>query len=148
MNKDLFIKTGEKMFSKDSYIIVIDDSIAVRILVKEQLIQLGYKNIIDAENGKEAIKKIESMHKLGIKMHVIIADWNMPEMNGIELLGFIKKDPRFRDIPFLMITSESDTENVIKAIVLGVSDYIVKPFDETILEEKLSAIWKRIGQKG
>jgi two-component system chemotaxis response regulator CheY len=135
------------MFAADSNFLVVDDSNAVRALVKQQLINLGFKNILEAEDGKEALRKLDGMAKVGVGLDIIIADWNMPEMNGIDLLMNLKNHPKYKSIPFLMITSESETENVIKAIVLGVTDFVVKPFDESILLEKLKAIWKRISEK-
>lgn len=131
------------MFPAESNIIVVDDSSAVRSLVKEQLGGLGFKNIIEAENGKAALERMEAADKQGIGFDLVISDWNMPEMNGIDFLLSLKKHAKFMTIPFLMITSESETENVIKAIVLGVTDFIVKPFDEGDLSEKLVSIWKR-----
>jgi two-component system chemotaxis response regulator CheY len=135
------------MFSQDSHFLIVDDSHAVRSLVRQQLTSLGFRNIVDAENGKEALEKMEGLDQVGVHIHLVIGDWNMPEMNGIELLGNMKKNPKFKNIPFLMITSESETDNVVKAIVLGVSDFVVKPFDQQILAEKLTAVWKRANQK-
>jgi len=135
------------MFSPDSHILVIDDSSAVRSLVKQQLTALGFRNVLEAEHGKEALEKLDSLSKVGVDVHLLICDWNMPEMNGIDLLLTLKAHAKYKSIPFLMITSESETENVIKAIVLGVTDFIVKPFDESLLSEKLSSIWKRTHQK-
>lgn len=136
------------MFPVDSNFLVIDDSSAVRVLVKQQLNNLGFKNVLDAENGKEGLNKLDGVYKAGVQINLIIADWNMPEMNGIDLLLNLKNHPLYKLIPFLMITSESETENVIKAIVLGVSDFVVKPFDESVLGEKLAAIYKRVHEKG
>jgi len=136
------------MFLPDSNFLVVDDSSAVRTLVKQQLMSLGFKNILEAEDGKEAISKLDGLYKVGVQLHLVIADWNMPEMNGIDLLLNLKNHPKYKSIPFLMITSESESENVIKAIVLGVTDFVVKPFDEHVLLEKLTAIWKRTNEKG
>ncbi len=136
------------MFLPESNFLIVDDSNAVRTLVKQHLISLGFTNILEAENGKEALAKLDSFYKVGVEMNLILADWNMPEMNGIDLLLSLKNHPKYKTIPFLMITSESETENVIKAIVLGVTDFVVKPFDENILKEKLIAVWKRTKQKG
>ena len=135
------------MFSPESHFLVVDDSSAVRSLVKQQLSALGFRNVVEAENGKEALEKLDGLYKAGVELHLLIVDWNMPEMNGIDLLLNLKNHEKYKTIPFLMITSESETENVIKAIVLGVTDFVVKPFDENLLSEKLNAIWKRIHQK-
>ena len=134
------------MFPLEDTIFVIDDSMGVRALVRRQLEGLGYKNIIDAENGKDALGKIEAHYASKKTVGLIICDWNMPEMNGIELLLRLKNNPDLKSIPFLMVTSESETENVVKAIVLGVSDFIVKPFDEALMSEKLKAIWSRFAK--
>lgn len=134
------------MFPKDSCILIADDSPAVVVLIKQQLAALGYKNLLDAENGKMVLEKMDVMQYAGTVVNLLIVDWNMPEMSGIELLQTLKNHPTYKDIPFLMITVESETEKVIKAIVLGVSDFIVKPFGEQVLADKMAAIWRRINQ--
>lgn len=135
------------MFAPESNIMVVDDSSAIRTLLKQQLTVLGFRNVLEAEHGKEALAKLDGLNKAGININLLIVDWNMPEMNGIDLLLNLKGHDKYKSIPFLMVTSESETENVIKAIVLGVSDFIVKPFDENVLSEKLASIWKRVAQK-
>lgn len=131
------------MFPKASVFLLVDDSVAVRTLVKQQLHILGFKTTVEAENGEEAITKLNEMKDTGVKVDLIISDWNMPKMSGIDLLMNLKAHSKFKIIPFLMITSEAETESVIRAIVLGVTDFVVKPFDENILLEKLRAVWKK-----
>jgi two-component system chemotaxis response regulator CheY len=134
------------MFPYDSLILVVDDSNMVRTLLKQQLLSLGYHRTLEAENGKDAIKKMDVIYSEGGKIDLLIVDWNMPEMNGIDFLTVIKKIEKYKKIPFLMMTSESETGSVIKAIVLGVTDYVVKPFNNTILTEKLRGIWTRMNR--
>jgi two-component system chemotaxis response regulator CheY len=104
--------------------------------------------VLEAENGKEALEKLKGLDKVGISIQLFLSDWNMPEMNGIDFLLSLKKDPKYSKVPFLMVTTESESENVMKAIVLGVTDFIIKPFDEGTLEDKLTSIWKRTHEKG
>lgn len=131
------------MFPDNSQILIVDDSRAIRELLRQQLKILGFSHILEASNGKEALSLLDQVTQSGAPVDLIISDWNMPEMNGIDFLLSLKNSTLYRKVSFLMITSESEAENVIKAIVLGVSDFIVKPFDEAQLEQKLSAIWKR-----
>lgn len=135
------------MFPPESNILIVDDSAAALHLVRQQLTALGFRNILEAENGKVALKKLDDLNKVGIDIQLIIADWSMPEMNGIDLLLTLKDNAKYNNIPFLMITSESGTENVIKAIALGVSDFVIKPLDETIIASKLTGIWNRIQKR-
>jgi len=133
------------MFAIESRFLVVDDSASVRALVKEQLASLGFSNVVEANNGKEAVKKLEGLTNAGVKIDLIIADWVMPEMTGIDLLRDLKENQLYKQIPFLMITTEGHSERVVEAIVSGVNDFIIKPFDEKVLSERLTSIWKRLG---
>lgn len=118
-------------------ILVVDDSMSARHLMTDSLKQLGYSGIETADNGATALKKV-----LAGKFDLIIADWNMPTMNGIELLRAIRGNPEISNIKFLMVTSEAKEENVHTAIDAGINNYIVKPFSVGTLEEKIAHIFK------
>ncbi len=122
-------------------ILVVDDFSTMRRIVKNLLRELTYNESDEAENGQEAL------HKLRAGMFdFVITDWNMPVMNGLELLTEIRKDPTLKHLPVLMITAEAKKENIIAAAQAGASGYIVKPFTATTLEEKINKILQRQAQ--
>ncbi len=120
---------------KDMKVLVADDFKTMRRIIINILKQLGFTNIIEAENGKEAFEKAKSE-----KVDLIISDWNMPVMTGLDFLKAVRSDKELKDTPFLMVTAESEKSNVIEAIKAGVSNYIIKPFTAQTLKEKLSKI--------
>lgn len=119
-------------------ILVVDDFSTMRRIVKNILQQLGFTNVDEAEDGKVALGKLRNN-----AFDFVISDWNMPNMMGIDLLREVRGDPNLKQLPFLMVTAESQKENVIEAVQAGVSNYIVKPFTADTLETKLEAIFKR-----
>lgn len=119
-------------------IISVDDFATMRRIVKTLLKQLGYTNVLEAENGAQALEILKRE-----KIDFIISDWNMPKMSGIELLKAVRADERLKDIPFLMVTAEAEREKVIEAIKAGVSNYIVKPFNAETLKKKMEEIFSR-----
>jgi two-component system chemotaxis response regulator CheY len=122
-------------------ILVVDDFSTMRRIVKNLLRELTYTESDEAENGQEAL------HKLRAGMFdFVITDWNMPVMNGLELLTEIRKDPTLKHLPVLMITAEAKKENIIAAAQAGASGYIVKPFTAATLEEKINKILQRQAQ--
>ncbi len=118
--------------------IVVDDSSVMRQIIKNNLKQLGFEqsNLVDAEDGEQALKKINKD-----TIDLVIADWNMPRMTGIDLLKAIRSDGALKELPFLMVTSEADKEKIMEAVQAGVNQYIVKPFNATQLEEKIKEIF-------
>ena len=124
--------------SRDMKILVVDDFSTMRRIVKNILTQLGFSKIEEAEDGRVALAKIESG---GIEF--VISDWNMPNMMGIDLLKAVRAKDNTKNLPFLMVTAESQKENVIEAVQAGVSNYIVKPFTAETLEQKLGLIFKK-----
>ncbi len=116
-------------------VLVVDDFPTMRRIIKNLLKQLGYENVDEAENGEDALKKLKNGD-----YKFVVSDWNMPVMEGIELLRHVRSDPQLKDIPFLMVTAEAEKEKVIEAIKLGVDNYIVKPFTGEILKEKIEKI--------
>jgi two-component system chemotaxis response regulator CheY len=118
-------------------VMVVDDSSVMRQIIKNNLKQLGFEleNLFDAEDGEEALGKIEE----GVDL--IISDWNMPKMTGIDFLKAVRSDGVLKEIPFLMVTSEADKEKIMEAVQAGVNQYIVKPFNANQLEEKIREIF-------
>ncbi len=125
------------MFNYNIKILVVDDFPTMRRIVKNLLNQLGFKNIEEAEDGQQAYNKLMS----DPDFKLVVSDWNMPNMEGIELLKKIRQSEEpLKSIPFLMITAEAEKEKVIEAIKSGVDNYIVKPFTAEVLKEKLEKI--------
>jgi two-component system chemotaxis response regulator CheY len=118
-------------------ILVVDDMLTMRRIVKNIMKQLGFPNVEEAENGQDALDKLRA-ESFGF----IISDWNMPVMTGIELLRAVRADDKLKTIPLLMVTAEAQKENLIEAIQAGVSNYIVKPFTAEVLQEKMNKIFK------
>ncbi|HMA65017.1 MAG: response regulator [Fibrobacterota bacterium] len=114
-------------------ILTIDDSIAVREIIKNALDVIGYESV-EAENGVVALKKL---HENNGEILLILLDWNMPQMDGITFLRTIKQDPDFKKIPVTMVTSENEKEKIITAISEGAKNYIIKPFTQEELIQKI-----------
>ena len=117
-------------------ILVVDDYATMRRIIKNLLKQLGFSNIEEAENGQQALEVIKGGQKFGL----IISDWNMEPMTGIELLKNVRANDNTKGIPFIMVTAESKTENVIEAKKAGVNNYIVKPFNAETLKQKMTSV--------
>lgn len=117
-------------------ILVVDDFSTMRRIVKNILRQIGYSNIDEAEDGNGALSKLRQD-----KYDLVISDWNMPNMTGLDLLKAIRADGNLNGIPVLMVTAESKKENVVEAIKHGVNNYIVKPFTADILKGKIEKIF-------
>lgn len=117
-------------------VLIVDDFATMRRILKNILKQIGLRNISEAENGKEALKELRKE-----KFDLVLCDWNMPEMPGIQLLSQVRSDSDLKDIPFVMVTAEAKKENIIEAVKAGVSSYIVKPFTAETVSEKLQKIF-------
>ena len=117
-------------------ILVVDDFSTMRRILKNILRQLGFENIIEADDGDTAQRKMETE-----RIDLIISDWNMPRMNGLDFLKWVRAHDEFKDIPFLMVTAEAQKENVLEAVKAKVSNYIVKPFNAETLSEKLEKVF-------
>ncbi len=116
-------------------ILIVDDFATMRKVIRNLLKQIGYENIVEAENGQIALSTLQSQ-----KIDFIISDWNMPNMTGLELLKAVRADEDLKKTPFLMVTAEALKENVVEAVKAGVNNYIVKPFTAEVLEEKIKKI--------
>ncbi len=117
-------------------VLVVDDFATMRRIVKGVLKQLGFKDIIEADDGTSALNELKKQ-----KVGLIVSDWNMPKMTGLELLKKVRADEELKSIPFVMVTAEGQKENVIEAVKAGVSNYIVKPFTPETLSEKLEKVF-------
>jgi two-component system chemotaxis response regulator CheY len=133
----LVSRGGSKMAVDMSMsILVVDDYSTMIRIIRNLLKQLGFENIDDASDGSLALNKMHSK-----KYGLVISDWNMEPMTGYDLLREVRADPSLSTTPFIMITAESKTENVIAAKKAGVNNYIVKPFNAATLKTKIEAVF-------
>lgn len=123
------------MAYKEMTALVVDDFSTMRRIVKNILRDLEFKNILEADDGTTAVQILTSQ-----KVDLIVSDWNMPKMSGLELLKYVRSNEHIKDTPFLMVTAEAQKENIIEAVKARVSNYIVKPFTAATLAEKLAKI--------
>ncbi|ARD59509.1 two-component system response regulator [Kosakonia radicincitans DSM 16656] len=120
--------------------LVVDDFSTMRRIVRNLLKDLGFNNVEEAEDGLDAMNKLRAA-----TFDFVISDWNMPNMDGLQLLTEIRNDAAFSKMPVLMVTAEAKKENIIAAAQAGASGYVVKPFTAATLEEKLNKIFEKLG---
>lgn len=123
--------------------LVVDDFSTMRRIVRNLLKELGYTNVDEAEDGALALAKLRSE-----KYDFVVSDWNMPNMDGLEMLKNIRADATLSKLPVLMVTAEAKKENIIAAAQAGASGYVVKPFTAATLDEKLSKIFEKLEKEG
>ncbi len=116
-------------------ILIVDDYKTMLRIIRNLLKQLGFENVDEATDGSNALSKLRDKD-----YGLIISDWNMEPMTGLQLLKEVRSDERMKGTPFIMITAESKSENVLSAKEAGVSNYIVKPFNAETLKSKISAV--------
>ena len=119
-------------------ILVVDDFATMRKIIKNQLGQLGFKNILEADDGSTALIMLKKE-----RFDLIIADWNMPRMSGLDLLKSARGDENYKNTPFVMVTAEANKNNIVAAIQAGANDYIIKPFNVNTLQEKIKKIFEQ-----
>jgi two-component system chemotaxis response regulator CheY len=117
-------------------VLIVDDFATMRRIVKNILKQIGLSNIVEAEDGKAALAQLKDG-----KFDLVMCDWNMPEMSGLELLQKVRSDDVLKDTPFVMVTAEAQKENILDAVKAGVNNYVVKPFTAETIEEKLKKVF-------
>ncbi len=123
-------------FDPNMRVLVVDDFSTMRRIIKNILRQLGFTNIVEADDGTTAWDVLNKD-----KVEFVISDWNMPQMTGIDLLRKVRASEEFSDMPFLMVTAEAQQENIIEAAQAKVSNYIVKPFTAETLKQKIDKIF-------
>lgn len=121
---------------RDVYAIVIDDSSAMRMILKRIVANLGF-DVTLAEHGKDALDKMESA---GHSFEVALIDWNMPEMNGLEFIQAVRDDPRYSALTLMMVTTESEQSQMVRALAAGAHEYLIKPFTPDAVAEKLELL--------
>ena len=127
---------------KDAKFLIVDDMSTMRKIIRTILNQLGYTNIDEAENGKEALSKLRSGN-----YDFVLLDWNMPELDGFETPKQIRADDKLKHLPVMMVTAEAKKENVLAAVQAGANNYVVKPFTPETLKEKIEKVWTALKEK-
>ena len=124
---------------KNMNILVVDDFSTMRRIVKNLLAEIGFNNIVEADDGKTALPILE-----GGDIDFLVTDWNMPGMPGIDLLKAVRADPKLASLPVLMVTAEAKREQIMEAAQAGVNGYVVKPFTAVTLKEKVDKVFERL----
>jgi two-component system chemotaxis response regulator CheY len=128
------------MADKNLKFLVVDDFSTMRRIVRNLLKELGYANVEEAEDGAQGLQMLKSA-----KFDFVVSDWNMPNMDGLQMLQAIRADPTLSSLPVLMVTAEAKKENIIAAAQAGANGYVVKPFTAATLDEKLGKIFEKLG---
>ncbi len=129
------------MSDKNMSILVVDDFPTMRRIVRGLLKELGFTNVEEAEDGQDALNKLRSG-----TFEFVVSDWNMPNLDGLDMLKQIRADAALKHLPVLMVTAEAKKENIIAAAQAGANGYVVKPFTAATLEEKLNKIFEKLGK--
>ena len=120
-------------------ILIVDDQYSVRQMTRMALEEIGVRNILDSENGKAAFETISVQ-----PLDLILSDYNMPEMDGLDLLRAVRGSAAVRKLPFILLTGRGDRELVVKAAQAGVNNYLIKPFTSAILRQKIEQVMGRL----
>lgn len=124
------------MSNAEKNILVVDDSSTMRRIVVNTLSRLGYTKVSQAGNGVEALAECEKA-----QFDCILTDWNMPEMEGLELVVRLRKMPNYSKVPIIMVTTEGGKSDVVEALTKGVNDYVVKPFTPDVIKSKMDRVF-------
>lgn len=121
----------------DKSVLIVDDMKMVRMKLKQICNQIGLQKLYEAGDGEQALETLKT-----INIDLVLSDWNMPKMTGIQLVHEIRKLPQFANLPIIFITSEDQKDNILKSLIGGVTDYIVKPFADAVVKQKIFACLK------
>lgn len=131
------------MFSPQTRVLIVDDMSMFRAMVKQALIALEYKDFVEASDGEAAWAAIQKAHQEKKPFGLIISDWTMPKMKGIELLKKVRAEAWGKRFPFILLTGEAEKDNIVEAIQSGVSQYMIKPFTVTDLKTKMKQAYDK-----
>lgn len=134
------------MFGKNSRILIVDDMKTMRLVLKKSLKDLGFENVSEADDGSTAWPLIEQAISAGQPFDVILSDWNMPKMQGIDLLKKVRSHPAIATMPFVLVTAESEKSQVMEAAQRGVTGFVMKPFTTESLQQRLADAHKKSGK--
>ena len=135
------------MFPKDTKILAVDDMLMMRKFVKKSLVENGYENVTIADDGDTAWPEIEKSIAEKAPFQLIVCDWNMPRMTGLALLKKVRETEGIKGVPFILLTAESEKEQIAEAVKSKVSDYILKPFTVESLMGRINKLHERLNPK-
>jgi two-component system chemotaxis response regulator CheY len=126
-------------------ILIVDDNLMMRQMLSTQLGTMGYTNVSKAVNGLDAMDQLIESHEKGDPFHIVLLDWNMPEMDGLDFLRVCRGDKRFTQTAIVMIAAEGEQQNIVKALEIGATSYLVKPYAPDAFEEKIKQVleWRK-----
>lgn len=133
------------MFDPKTKILILDDMLTMRKIVAKALRDMGFSDITEANDGKDGWEKLSSAEP---PFQLVISDWNMPNMTGLELLRKVRADGKYAKIPFVLLTAEAEAGQVAEAVKIGVSNYVLKPFTADQLKGKLEQVYKKLPAAG
>jgi two-component system, chemotaxis family, chemotaxis protein CheY len=119
-------------------ILIVDDSSTMRRIIINTLNKIGFRDIVEASNGREGIDRLSSGD-----IEMIITDWNMPEMSGIDFIRHVRREPELSKLPVLMVTTNAAKDDIVEALQAGVNNYVIKPFTPETLREKIDVVLNR-----
>ena len=131
------------MFKPETNILIVDDMMTMRKLVKKSCKSIGFSNFTEAADGQEAWERLQVASPA---IELIISDWNMPNLSGLEFLKKVRADEKFAHLPFVLLTAEAEVHQVKEAVEAGVSNYIVKPFTGESLKQKLQQTHAKVSK--
>ena len=132
------------MFAATTRILIVDDMQSLRELLKAYLRRIGFRLITEAVDGRDAYQLMISAKAAGSPFELVISDWNMPELNGLQLLKLVRSIAEWKNLPFILLTTENEKDKVLEAVLAHVSNYMVKPVEEEMLKEKLQKVWEKL----
>ena len=132
------------MFPPTTKILVVEDMLPIREIVTSFLRNLGFQNITEADHVNEALKHLTTATDKQEPFQLIISDWKMPGMTGMDLLNSVRRKPEWTNIPFVFLTSESRQDQILRAVQAGANNYILKPLIEDTLRDKLRRTWDQL----
>ena len=124
--------------------LIVDDFSMVRVMLRRTLKDLGFDNVDEASDGREALTKIEKSCEAGQPYSLVFCDWTMPEVMGFEVLEICRASDLMKHVPIIMVTAESEQKHIIRAVNSGANEYIVKPFTMKILEDKMTKVFTKL----
>ena len=131
------------MFPFATRILIVDDLESLRGLLKAYLQRIGFRAIDEAFDGQNALDMLWEAEHVKAPYGVVISDWNMPNMTGLDLLLRVRQVTAWKTLPFILLTTESEKDKIVSAVTAGVSNYMVKPVEEVMLREKLTKVWEK-----
>ncbi len=134
------------MFPKNTNILIVDDMKTLRMVMKKALVGMGFENITEADDGDNAWSAIEAAIPAQKQFQLIISDWTMARVSGLDLLKKVRAHQVMAKVPFLMVTAEADAAQVKEAITAGVSGYVTKPFTADLIKEKIENVWSKLNK--